>query len=783
MKNPFQLISELGSGKAEKVIGSTFKKLSQFNKIAEKEQKQLATAVKHNATIVSHRKELAKINKRLSQQDLSDDKRKELNIRKGFLNMDMGRRQKYFAASPMRRRASIISTLSNMAGIPVTPGNAQAVAQGTAASSGGAAGSGGRGGRGGRGGPPSASGYLQMMGNFLGGEFYYFAKGINQAGKNTLAFGVALYAGMKTFNLLRNMVNRVITSFREMVTISDEVNMMTRRTRIASGSYGAANRDIRHFRGMQMRGEVFASDEDYVTARRNFMSLGEDYREGLSMMQKLSFATGETIGTLSNQYYDAIQFGGDALYKTLGKNNRLMQHVMSVFPEGTVTAREAVQRLLKDQELLNSVMSDTPRTIGEMKQQIKGFKDLMIMNLVGDPTDSTSLYSVYRDTFKSISEWLNDHQEEFTQLANYTSRIFKSMIRSASGFVSYMTKRATDYLNQFIVTADEMPDRMLAFEFYLARLEGKIEKFYRNTVPKLNDFFASVWAGLAPFRWLGNAILFVTRQAANLVDFLAGTSLGDSDLFKSSAGLFVMLFSLIRVGKIVRGVFKGIGLVFKATSKVFAKFLLPFISETYSLAKAISAVTLSLLGLSKFAASGGIMGKILTSIFGSGKTMTLFLKRLPVIGFLFSFVDAMRRFYKGDTAGGFIALAAGLASFIPGFGTAASIGLDAYNFSRDPFSKKEEKESTSFKSPSPSAPYDGTDLFARRAWANKHENQPYHPNITNAPNINIEVNNMGGALSPEELRDSVFGAAKEAVTDTLVGATNRGGRRINDQTR
>ena len=64
----------------------------------------------------------------------------------------------------------------------------------------------------------------------------------------------------------------------------------------------------------------------------------------------------------------------------------------------------------------------------------------------------------------------------------------------------------------------------------------------------------------------------------------------------------------------------------------------------------------------------------------AGKTLG---KALPGVGLAFGAADAYRRATKGDYTGAALAGASGLASMVPGVGTAASFGLDAANAARD----------------------------------------------------------------------------------------------------
>jgi hypothetical protein len=58
-------------------------------------------------------------------------------------------------------------------------------------------------------------------------------------------------------------------------------------------------------------------------------------------------------------------------------------------------------------------------------------------------------------------------------------------------------------------------------------------------------------------------------------------------------------------------------------------------------------------------------------------------KHLPGVGAAFSAADATHRFKQGDYGGAAISGLSGAASFVPVVGTAASMGLDAYNVERD----------------------------------------------------------------------------------------------------
>lgn len=80
--------------------------------------------------------------------------------------------------------------------------------------------------------------------------------------------------------------------------------------------------------------------------------------------------------------------------------------------------------------------------------------------------------------------------------------------------------------------------------------------------------------------------------------------------------------------------------------------------------------------LMKNAASGKGIFKFL------GKGLK-FLKRVPFLGSIISFAFAYDRFKTGDTVGGILEIASGIANFFPGVGTAISIGLDVITALKD----------------------------------------------------------------------------------------------------
>jgi hypothetical protein len=107
-----------------------------------------------------------------------------------------------------------------------------------------------------------------------------------------------------------------------------------------------------------------------------------------------------------------------------------------------------------------------------------------------------------------------------------------------------------------------------------------------------------------------------------------------------------------------------------------------------SLGKVFSSVGATTLG-TKLIASGGAFKTISLAF---GKFLMKNLKFIPVIGALVSAYSAYTRFKKGDIVGGVIDMASGIASFVPGLGTAISVGLGLVNAGRDLMGSSDKKE-------------------------------------------------------------------------------------------
>jgi GH24 family phage-related lysozyme (muramidase) len=104
--------------------------------------------------------------------------------------------------------------------------------------------------------------------------------------------------------------------------------------------------------------------------------------------------------------------------------------------------------------------------------------------------------------------------------------------------------------------------------------------------------------------------------------------------------------------------------------------------ETTATAAKVSVATAKFLGGGESAA-GKIVGKSLAKVVPKGALTRFGAKVLPGIGAVLDTASAADRFMQGDVAGGAIDTASALASFVPYVGTAAAVGLQAWQLKRD----------------------------------------------------------------------------------------------------
>jgi len=207
-----------------------------------------------------------------------------------------------------------------------------------------------------------------------------------------------------------------------------------------------------------------------------------------------------------------------------------------------------------------------------------------------------------------------------------------------------------------------LPLAALALKF-LAGLSGdKLFEFLANLFPKLFNIKKIAEVLFKAVAKLGDYIsdAFKLLKETKLGKFF--TQIGD-DIAK----FFKPITNFLKENKILKTIFGESGIL----QKVFGDG--GFFSKMFGKGSVFAKI-FDTAGDATKILTGGVFGKLFKGI---GKSV---LKKLPILGSIFSFYDAYNEISSGDYLSGFTSLFSGIANLIPGLGTVISIGLDLVNF-------------------------------------------------------------------------------------------------------
>lgn len=209
--------------------------------------------------------------------------------------------------------------------------------------------------------------------------------------------------------------------------------------------------------------------------------------------------------------------------------------------------------------------------------------------------------------------------------------------------------------------------KLLALAPLLLPLVATLLKFLAGlSGDKLFEFLANLFPKIFNIGKLTEGLMKIVKAIGGLftkgIKLLKSTKLG-----KFFAELGDDIAKLFKENKIFKTIFGEAGIF----SKVFGKagFFAKMFGEASVFAKLFDTA-----GDAAKILTGGFFGKIFK---GLGKTV---LKRLPILGSLFSFYDAYKELSSGDYLSGFTSLISGIANLFPGVGSVVSIGLDFLNY-------------------------------------------------------------------------------------------------------
>ena len=221
--------------------------------------------------------------------------------------------------------------------------------------------------------------------------------------------------------------------------------------------------------------------------------------------------------------------------------------------------------------------------------------------------------------------------------------------------------------------------------------QGNIEQLSRQSAGI--NLQQIIWEATEPFQ---TRLLAVTEEfAVTIKDILNkvtdfSTTLGQN-LVPIMSGVFALI-GLVGLGgllapiRMMWGAVKGFGFVFGKIFKSLDKLGTKLASAIFGVKSAVMKST----GKTVFgAAAQGAVKKGTATAVQKGFLKGL-VKKIPIIGAVAGAAFAVSRAMKGDMVGASMELASGLASIVPGVGTAVSLGFDAGLLARDLKKQSEE---------------------------------------------------------------------------------------------
>ena len=229
------------------------------------------------------------------------------------------------------------------------------------------------------------------------------------------------------------------------------------------------------------------------------------------------------------------------------------------------------------------------------------------------------------------------------------------------------------------------------------------------------------------------------------------------------------LFKKTKIGKTLRNTAAGVKKLGRPLGKLG--------KSTGKLLKSGSKAGKTILkkGIKKIGAKvgGKALAKVGAKALGKG-----LLKKIPFVGMGAGLLFAGQRLLKGDFKGAMLEAASGIASTIPGVGTAVSIGLDATLAAKDmgvlPGQKQAEEQQSGLQAPDPTK-----DMYGRPIVLNPPTMKAWIRAVNRAAKdgINLPMSVTSSYRSPEQqqaLVDASEAGDKNVITPAPVGQSPHG---------
>jgi len=231
-------------------------------------------------------------------------------------------------------------------------------------------------------------------------------------------------------------------------------------------------------------------------------------------------------------------------------------------------------------------------------------------------------------------------------------------ILAAGGLVGYLMTGKKEFLISTVKGLTKYFGKGLVGLFKLGNLGKKFKTLFSG-VSKIGKGFSKIGKGVGK---IGKGFSNIGKGVGKFIKSIAGFKVGDIpktiEKLKGMPKMFEKLKGMPKMFEKLKGVpksFKIVGETVKSVGKVFSKGGLKGLTKS------------GLKGLTK----------------GGAKASKTLLKKIPVVGGLMGLMFGIMRVKKGDWAGGLMEVASGIASIVPGVGTALSVAIDGLLLFRD----------------------------------------------------------------------------------------------------
>lgn len=431
---------------------------------------------------------------------------------------------------------------------------------------------------------------------------------------------------LETFKLVRNAAqNDVISPFGFIGNNIDEVasSLKSMRSTVDDMGYDLYGRfDFREFNESMLM-LLQEQRRGNIQANLNDFDTTKNITRQLKFMDLIAQNTGRTVEEIVKQSQQDRQFVGELRASTI-LNTQQQENYINAIAQLNESGRSEFAGLVRD---LASNAGNTSLLLGQNQDLSRA------LSASGNV-----------ENLQTLAELLNNSAnlspDEFQTQLNNIIRTFRPNGEFGTSGSMVFNEQARSLFGEANLTRDQINRQRRDDEGGIASMVNRIHDVFVNEIP---------WSSVA---------------------------------FVSAIGINTM--ALMRNTMALQGRRGGLGRLLRASGHLDSK--MPTDGRTfrgrprnYLLRRAAGNIASSPLRMAGRAAGG------LTRGIGSiGKAVSgLGARALPGVGAVIGGIDAASRIASGDITGGLISTGAGLASFIPGFGTAASLGLYGLNAARD----------------------------------------------------------------------------------------------------